>query len=357
MLKRIFGGIVLWITASITNAQIQDNDFWIHNEGQSIIINGAKGAPLYISYIGAKLIQPLKVSIIPDNPKIKVIPSECVFTKTNDDCRLIAKLVSSKDKVYGIQSFTIEETLGKANKMGAEKSNEAVSFGVGVQLKDMPTPVFWNTKAPVSGKNGRVILVNSTPVSRTYKGFFSIGVSYNYKIESYDIEIPSGELCYFDSDSMNADEYPSDYKPDYFYYLSGNWLHQQDNSRIVKDVTDPSDPIFNGAYSTGNNNISTCSANDMRNCASNKWESWTVGLANTGADNLKGGLRAGQVVALGNNSWDSGDVIYYRGEWAKYGLELLLIQGTIDGKAFDANASLPSALSIRSASPCSNYIK
>jgi len=352
--------ITLIVLASRAGAAIQDSDFWFHDAGQAIFINGTKGAPLHIDYIGPTLIKPLKVRITPSNPALKVNPSVCTFSKKDDDCQLTIHLARSTAKVYGIQNFNVSELKGQTENIDAQvgpANTEYVSFGVGIQVKDMPAPVFWNTQAPIDGRNGRVIIMNATPMSRTYKGYFSIGSSYNYKVESYDIKMPSDGICYFDNDAMQADDLPSDYKPVYMYYLANNWLGDGDNSRGVRDITNPNDPIFNGAYRTGNNNISTCSANDARNCASNKWASWSVGLANTGATNLKDGLNAGQVVALRDNSWDSGDIIYYRGEWARYGLELLLIQGSIDGKGFDANAKLPSALSIKSAPPCSAYIQ
>lgn len=352
--------VALCLIVPTAGADIQDSDFWFHNEGQTIFINGAKGAPLHIDYIGPALTKPLKVRITPTEPALKVTPSVCTFSKRDDDCRLTVHLTKNTEKVYGIQYFDVSELRGQAGNIDPQVESteaESVSFGLGVQIKDMPAPVFWNTQAPIDGRNGRVILVNSTPMPRTYKGYFSIGSSYNYKTESYDIRLPNDKICYFDNDAMQADDLPSDYKPVYIYYLASNWLGGQDNSRVVKDITNQNDPIFNGAYRSGNNNISLCSANDARNCASNKWGSWSVGLANTGATNLKNGLNAGQVVALRDNSWDSGDTIYYRGEWASYGLELLLMQGSIDGKEFDANAKLPSALSIKSAPPCSAYIQ
>ena len=352
--------VTLSLLAITAKADTQDSDFWFHDEGQTIFINGPKGAPLHIDYIGPSLTKPLKVRITPTNPALKVTPPVCTFTKKDDDCRLTVHWANAKKKVYGINQFDVTEVgspRAPLNAQTSETDSPSIGFGVGVQGKDMPTPVFWNTQAPVDGKNGRVILVNSTSMTRTYKGYFSIGSIYNYKTESYDVRLPSAEICYFDNDAMQADDFPSDYKPVYMYYLASNWLGGQDNSRIVKDITNPDDPIFNGAYRSGNNNISLCSANDARNCASNKWESWSVGLANTGATNLKNGLNAGQVVALRDSSWDSGDTIYYRGEWASYGLELLLIQGSVDGKGFDVNALLPSALSIKSAPPCSAYVQ
>jgi hypothetical protein len=352
--------VALSLIVPIAGADIQDSDFRFHDEGQAIFINGKKGAPLHIDYIGPTLTKPLKVRITPTNPALKVNPSMCTFSRKDDDCRLTVYLAKNTENVYGIQDFDVSELRGQALNIDGQVGStgaESVSFGVGVQVKDMPAPVFWNTQAPVDGRNGRVIIVNATSMSRTYKGYFSIGSSYNYKTESYGIRLPSDGICYLDNDAMQADDLPSDYKPVYMYYLASNWLGGYDNSRGVRDITNTNDPIFNGAYRTGNNNISTCSANDARNCASNKWESWSVGLANTGATNLKDGLNAGQVVALRDNSWDSGDTIYYKGEWARYGLELLLIQGSIDGKGFDANAKLPSALSIKSAPPCSEYIQ
>ncbi|MFM2006449.1 MAG: hypothetical protein RLZZ09_2104, partial [Pseudomonadota bacterium] len=69
--------VTLCLLASTAGADIQDSDFWFHNEGQAIFINGAKGAPLHIDYIGPALTKPLKVRITPTNPALKVNPSIC----------------------------------------------------------------------------------------------------------------------------------------------------------------------------------------------------------------------------------------------------------------------------------------
>ncbi|MCF7967589.1 MAG: hypothetical protein K9K68_00325 [Methylococcaceae bacterium] len=65
-------------------ADIQDSDFRFHDEGQAIFINGKKGAPLHIDYIGPALTKSLKVRITPTNPALKVNPSVCTFSKKDD---------------------------------------------------------------------------------------------------------------------------------------------------------------------------------------------------------------------------------------------------------------------------------
>ena len=142
--------VTLCLLASTAGADIQDSDFWFHNEGQAIFINGAKGAPLHIDYIGPALTKPLKVRIMPTNPALKVNPSVCTFTKKDDDCRLTVHLSKAKEKVYGIHQFEVTEIgsqSGEAKPQAqiAATDTGTVSFGIGVQNKDMPKPMpaFW----------------------------------------------------------------------------------------------------------------------------------------------------------------------------------------------------------------------
>jgi hypothetical protein len=82
-----------------------------------------------------------------------------------------------------------------------------------------------------------------------------------------------------------------------------------------------------------------------------------LGLANLGTEDLPGGRRAGEIETLINNSWGSNSFIYWETSWFKKNTALLLIQGSTDGSGFDANAAAPSILDIKSAPPCSNYLK
>ena len=334
--------LLLWATCS--NAVIQNSDFWFHDEGDTIFINGARGAPLHIDYIGAPLTKPLKVSVTPNNPKLKIAAPICTFTKKDDDCWLTVRLENGKQKVYGVNHFTVTEvgtSKGVLNGQGAADTG-IVGFGVGVQGKDMPKPI------PASSKIlGRVVTVNATPETRIYKI-----APYRYdgvRFWTKEVVLPSKALCYADED-LGADEDKASLP---FFYRLSEFLAV---GSYASDITNPLDPIYNGPYLTGYINISSCSAGDKRLCTSKKWASWVIGLANLGATDMEGGIRAGQIEILRDNSWNSGAYIYLKESWDGNSLALLQIQGSTDGSGFDTAAATPSILEIQSAPPCSHYI-
>jgi hypothetical protein len=353
--------LILWTTCS--TAAVQSSDFWFHNDGDTVFIDGARGAPLHIDYIGAALIKTktLKVRVTPKNPYLKVSPSTCTFTKDDHDCRLIVRLKERGRKVYGVTQFDVAE-VGEAVNRGltakATIDTGSVGFEVGVQNGNMPAPVPWNTwYAWPLGGSGKVVLVNATNVERQYIGVITGAQLYsnyqtaNLSTPTYTISLPSKTLCYVDEYIPNP-PLPSDYTPIYVV----DKLYQTGYGRLFSDVTNPADPIFNAAYQTGNNNLSTCSENGQLNCASNKWASWTMGLANLGAKDMPGGVRAGQVEVIQNGSWDSGSTIYYEAAWTGSNLALLLIQGSTDGTGFDAKSVAPNVVEIKSAAPCSSFV-
>ena len=84
-------------------------------------------------------------------------------------------------------------------------------------------------------------------------------------------------------------------------------------------------------------------------------------MANIGSDNLVGGLKAGQIEILRDNSWCSNcgsgnSWMYWEYDWRDKDLAFLMIQGSTDGSGFDASAAAPSILEIQSAPPCSYYL-
>ena len=359
----------LALVATSATAAIQDSDFWFHNEGQAIFINGAKGAPLHIDYIGPALTKSLKVRITPTNPALKVNPSICTFTKKDDNCRLTVHLSKAKEKVYGIHQFEVTEIgsqSGDANSQAqiATTDTGTVSFGVGVQGKDMPKPIVWGSFVTEAIPSDKVIITNATRQLRLYQSDISVQhdndtVSpIDFEIKTKTIALPSKQSCYMDYSMA-----PSGYDDKYlFYYMSGKVVFEPANYRFVSDITDASDPIFNGAYQTGDTNITTCSAMGLNGCASDKWASWVIGQANLGAKDIEGGLKAGEVQTLRDNSWESNtgsrnSWIYYKTSWNNNNLAILLIQGSTDGSPFDARAAAPSILEIQSAPPCSYYLQ
>jgi hypothetical protein len=347
--------IALFLWATCSNAVVQNSDFWFHDEGDTIFINGARGAPLHIDYIGAPLTRPLTVRVASDNPQLKVTPPTCTFTKKDDDCRLTVRLENGKQKVYGVNHFTVTEVGASQGALKAQAASDTstVGFGVGVQGKDMPKPIPWSTGygTVFSGtkSTGPVIIANRTNQTRDYQSPFNYGTK---KGKSPIYTLSPGRICYLEKSIGQG--YP-EYNNDALYLLSSIEIYGT-SAIYISDMTDPHAPIYNGPIKTGNNNITTCSANGTSACASNKWDSWTVALANLSGTDLDSDVfKAGQIQILQNNTWGNGATLYYKSAWNPYSVGLILIQGSVDGSGFDPNAAAPSLLEIQSAPPCSNY--
>jgi len=349
---------MLMSTAAV--ATINQNDFVFHEDGDVLVMDG-NGSEVHIDYVGPVLVKPLTIRIKPNNPDLKIIPSTCIFTKNNHECKPIVRLVKNQKKVYGIIQYEIAEIADRSQASSISSSgadaNGSVMFGTGVTNEDSLTPVLWNTwYANSLSASGSVFLVNSTNQARQYKGNLTAKETLNdYRTNeriapTYTISLPAGGLCYVDEYSVEP--LPTGYTP--FYIVDK--LYFTGNGRYFSDITNPKDPIFNAPYQTGNNNISTCSANGQSDCASNKWASWTVGMANLGPSDLAGGLRAGQAEVLRDNSWNNGATIYYESNWSSMRLALILIEGSTDGSGFNASAALPGALQLKAAAPCSMYV-
>jgi hypothetical protein len=272
-----------------------------------------------------------------------------MFTKKDDDCRLIVQLKDQGQKVYGVNHFTLTEVGGSRGVLNAQAASDTntVGFGVGVQGKDMPKAIPVNA----SDNSQKLIITNATTQSRTYIG--DLGSETIFK--SIKFSIPPKASCYVDYGVVRS----SDLQFGSDIYIPLTW--QKNNGagrfRYFSDITNPLDPIFNGIYHPRTNNLQTCSSYPLGDCTSNKWASINLGLANLGTEDLPGGRRAGEIETLINNSWGSNSFIYWETSWFKKNTALLLIQGSTDGSGFDANAAAPSILEIKSAPPCSDYIK
>ena len=350
--------LILWATCS--TAAIQNSDFWFHDDGDIVFIDGKRGAPLHIDYIGAPLTKPLTVRVTPNNPKLKIAAPTCTFTKKDDDCRLTVQLKNQSEKVYDINHFTVTEVGASRGVLNAQAASDTntVGFGVGVQGKDMPPPIPWMTArigSRVEEQKGPVIIANRTSQTRDYQSPFYYSTIRLLSGKSPIYSLAPGHICYLDqSIGLGYKDY---YENDVVYplslpYAKGGYIE------YISDMTNPHDPIFNGPFVTGNYNITTCSANGKFACASNKWDSWTVALANLSGKDLDSDVfKAGQIQILQNNTWDNGTTLFFRGTWTTYSIGLILIQGSIDGSRFDPNSAAPSILEIQSASPCSNYLK
>jgi hypothetical protein len=267
---------------------------------------------------------------------------------------LTVRLENGKQKVYGINHFTVTEVGGSQGALKAQAASDigTIGFGVGVQGKDMPEPIPWQTadSKKTSIQKGPVIIANRTSQRRDYQspfyyhrpGDLGLGKSPIYTL-------PPSQICYLDK-SIGLGY--SGYNNNAYFPLSPVSFSVE----YVSDMTNPHDPIFNGAYLTGFNNITTCSANGIFDCASNKWASWTVALANLSGTDLDSDVfKAGQIQILQNNTWDNGTTLYYKLDWQDSSVGLILIQGSVNGSDFDPNAAAPSLLEIQSAPPCSNY--
>lgn len=305
--------LLLWATCS--NSAIKNSDFWFHDEGDTIFIDGTRGAPLHIDYIGAPLTKPLTVRVTPENPQLKVTPPTCTFTKKDDDCRLTVRLENGKQKVYGVNQFTVSETGGSAGVLNVKVTADTstVGFGVGVQAKDMPAVISWQESGP-----GPVIVANSTGQARDYqttlldqKPVQSSPYIKANKITTPIFSLPSEQICYIDENLFSSPD-PSSL----LFPVSDTFFGIDYNYGYLSDVTNPSDPIYNGIFITNNKNITTCSANGKSECASNKWDSWTVGLANLSTQDLDSNVfKAGQIQILQNNTWNNGTTLYYKALW------------------------------------------
>ena len=351
--------LILWATSS--TAAIQSSDFWFHNDGDILFIDGQRGAPLHIDYIGPPLPKALTVRITPQNSQLKVSPPTCTFTKKDDDCRLVLRKDKADEEVYGVNEFWITEIEKPGGVLNTQPAPDTatIRFGVGLQGKDMPKPIIASLTGSLTvlfkdSTIGKVLTINATQKERSYKTNFTIESARSYvdNVDSKEYSLPPKTLCYADVDLTDR------------RLLNGQRIVFKSNANIspsstfdTADITIPSDPIYNGFYATGDRNISTCSAKGDLSCVSNKWSSWVIGLANTGSTDMEGGVRSGQVELLNDNSWNNGSYIYYDSRWNGNSLSLLLLQGSTDGSPFDAKAVAPSVLEIQSAPPCSYYLK
>ena len=357
---RYMSPIALFLWATTSTAAIQNSEFWFHDDGDTIFIDGKRGAPLHIDYIGAPLTKPLTVRVTPNNPKLKIAAPICTFTKKDDDCRLTVHNAKEGDNVYGVNHFTVTEAGGSRGVLNAQAASETstVGFWVGVQGKDMPKPIPWKAiKLVWTRINGTVIIANRTSQRRDYQSPFrslSLDKISIFAPKSPIYSLDPGRICYLDQSIGRG---YANYDNDADYPTSGNRFFET-SFTYVSDMTNPQDPIYNGPFTTGNNNITTCSANGTSDCASNKWASWTVALANLSGKDLDSDVfKAGQIQVLQNNTWGNGTTLYFTDDWSDFNVGLILIQGSTDGSDFDPNAAAPSIIEIKSAPPCSNYIK
>jgi hypothetical protein len=360
--------------------QIQSGDFLIPEAGSEAYIDGARGAPLHIEYIGPRLTSKLSVKVKSNDSSLRLTPSTCTFSSSIHVCRSEIHLANVKNKVYGVKTFTVTEVGGTLTASGPEVTTSPVTFGVGITESGASQPVHWNTEKSLSLEgvdtsvgdhpkgSSPVILVNATQSDRLYGGV----------VDAYDgdhatfvkggvplkkLRLPSGNSCYLDTLSVDLATGLAWATP--FVYS------ESDSSRFrIEDITS-GDPIFNGFSQTASNDISTCKSSSYGSvsCASGKWGSMTVGLANIGGRNLFGGtdfatwrgwrddFDAGQVKVIENKGFDRSDYIFWTKNWTGESVALLLIQGSTDGSGFDARAVAPNILQIKSAPPCSNYIQ
>jgi hypothetical protein len=340
-------------------ADIQSEDFRFPEAGNTIFIDGTRGAPLHVEYVGPHLTTPLKVKVTPDDPRLKLTPSICTFSALVKTCRPEIHLANSKNKVYGVHTFTVTEAGGAAPAPGSVATATPVTFGLGVTESDMPAAIPWK---PHSGPVSRpVILVNATQQHRVYRGLLELNPDKenDHTVYTDYISLPAQSVCYLDL-------YSAPYSGYLRFNLSTNWESWsfRGNGNYFEDITDSSDPIYNGPYGTGANNISTCSGDSKTSCASGKWGSWSVGVANiSGSDAVDSGykIKAGEIQLIEDTSWgnaslfNGGTMIFWREGFAGNGMALLLIEGSTDGSGFNVRSAAPNLEEIKAAPPCSNY--
>jgi hypothetical protein len=85
-------------------AVIQDGDFRIY-EGSEIQMRGARGRNMDIEYVGPPLTAKLTIQVTPDDKELKVNPSTCTFTRSENNCLRTLRLVSNHEKDYGQHQY------------------------------------------------------------------------------------------------------------------------------------------------------------------------------------------------------------------------------------------------------------
>lgn len=364
--------ILLPLLAMPAFAQIAQEHFRFPEEGEMIVIDGSRGAPLHIEYVGPRLTTKLKVKVAPDVPALRLNHSTCTFTSTVNTCRLQLHLTHLFSKVYGIHTFTVTDAGGTVSPIRSGDTALPVTFSSGISSFQKPKPInwistnFWNSHDYPSSP---IVLVNATQAERIYGGeaFYRVCGGESYRVHNHVIRLPANSICYADNDVVER----SDCKDDPIYYkplTSGSGETYRFDSPFY-DTTDPNNKIFNAPVGTGNNNLTTCSALGVEQCASGLWGSVSMGLANIGGTDktidVMGkkfvAMKAGEVQVISDTSWGNasfsnpGSIIYWTVDWHSSSMALLQIQGTIDGSSFDVKQAAPTALQIKSAPPCSNF--
>lgn len=360
--RQLLSLLALALIAMPSFAELQVGDVQASEDGNIVYIDGAKGARLHLEYTGEKRSKPLKVRVTADDTGLKLSGAICYLVKPGDVCSPTLHLTNPRKKVYGVHKFTVTEVGG----LSAPVAAKPVIFGVGLKEKGAPTPVVWESGLSDAYYSSPIILVNATQSDRLYSEGEFVGRNqrndqYEHNIKPYKIKLPSYRICYIDKDSIDTES------------RDRQIIYRDNNSEriLIKDMTDPSNPINNSPKTTGNENITACSADAHKRCASGLWASMSVGLANLGADNLKAtsywadpwdDIAAGEVKVVYDQTWDAaghnqGAIIYFETAWAGPTMALLQIQGSTDGSAFDVKRAAPTALAIKSAAPCSSFIQ
>lgn len=223
---------------------------------------------------------------------------------------------------------------------------------VGLSLAANAVPIHWSPTRLDPNKwssMNSVILVNGTNATRTYQfepkylaqyhdpgmGTIYWEVDRTTSFSSYYMTLPPNTFCKLDEGVVRP---RGPVKPSSTYQP---WLHPVfllDSDRaqsIMKDVTEVNDFIYNGARV--GSGISSCTAMKENWCASGKWGSWTVGVANLGGKPLQEGdayLKQFTTYFLPDNSWGSFSEIQLGTAWFKKNLALILYQGTTNGDGF-----------------------
>ena len=374
--KKLAYTILLSVLAMPSFAQIAKEDFRFPEEGELIVMDGTRGAPLHIEYVGTHLPSELKVKVTPDTPDLKLTHSTCTFTSTVNTCRLQLHLAHPIAKVYGIHTFTVTDAGGAVSSTGSGDTALPVTFSSGISSFQKPKPIQWvstNFYKTHSYPSSPIVLVNATQGERLYGGesFYTWCPSGKWYIpdtaeyaKNHPIRLPAKTMCYADLSLVSIPKCNDGgmwYQP--LTSNSGDTGDDKSDSPFT-DVTDPNHKIFNAPVGTGNNNLTTCSALGVEQCASGLWGSMSMGLANIGGTDKTSGndrIKSGEVQVISDTSWGNasfsnpGSIIYWEVDWHSSSMALLQIQGTTDGSSFDVKQAAPTALEIKSAPPCSSF--
>ena len=332
------------------------NDLRLDGEGQVVVID-PNGAELYLDYIGDPRTESEKIKVTINDPDIKITSgSQCAIKNPSRDCKIVLRYKNINNPSYGQKTLSVLDS----------KDSLIKSYAIWIKPNKDEEEIPWDL---MSGTvTGPIIVQNSTDVTGGYRwsqirqrSIPSQDISFSRR-EQFTTDpfyLPSKSLCYIDK-NLSPLIYKGRMKRSRDSFPSGVFgLKSLGSNIFMYDyVKAESNGSFNVLYSTGNNNISSCATEGIKDCV-NLWGSWTVGLMNLSGKTLRDSghiMRPGEIKYQDNRAWDSGSTIYWTKNWAQERVALFTIHGTTDGSDFDPTNTTPPVQAVQTAPPCSKYL-